>query len=77
MIHHLLWLLAASLSHVAHARSRHISHRKECAPFDSGTIIVDSYQLYPENADFDLNQCLLYFGYVVSQLMRVRDVACS
>ncbi|KAI0895657.1 hypothetical protein F4806DRAFT_496571 [Annulohypoxylon nitens] len=73
MIHHLLWLLAASLSHVAHARSRHISHRKECAPFDSGTIIVDSYQLYPENADFDLNQCLLYFGALFNASVVVYD----
>jgi len=28
----------------------------------SGTFTVESYQLYPENADWDTKRCLLYFG---------------
>ena len=28
----------------------------------NGTFVVESYQLYPENADWDTKKCLLYFG---------------
>ncbi|KAH9897546.1 hypothetical protein F4778DRAFT_783124 [Xylariomycetidae sp. FL2044] len=68
-------ILAASLllhhHHVAkgHLRSRHA----ECPPFDKGTILIDSYQLYPENADFDLSRCLVYLGALYNASVVVYD----
>lgn len=37
--------------------------RKEsrCKPF-KGDFTIHQYQLYPENADFDFNSCLVYTG---------------
>ena len=40
-------------------------HNKNCPPFN-GSFVIDSYQLYPENADFDFDSCLLYIGLVVT-----------
>jgi len=34
-----------------------------CPPF-SGNFTISTYQLYPENGDFDFNACVLYTGYV-------------
>ena len=31
-------------------------------PDVTGTFMIEQYQLYPENADFDFNSCLLYLG---------------
>jgi hypothetical protein len=28
----------------------------------SGNLLVDQYQLYPENLDFDFGRCLVFFG---------------
>ncbi|KAI1105769.1 hypothetical protein F4804DRAFT_111362 [Jackrogersella minutella] len=66
-----LW--TALLSNITNVRGRWIPHGTECAPFDSGTIVIDSYQLYPENADFDQNQCLLYFGALFNASVVVYD----
>lgn len=30
-------------------------------PAASGDITISSYQLYPENADYDSKRCLVYF----------------
>ena len=38
-------------------------HGRKCPPF-SGNFTVKAYQLYPENADFDFNACVLYIGLV-------------
>lgn len=35
-----------------------------CPPF-KGTFTIKQYQLYPENADFDFQSCLLYIGFVL------------
>jgi hypothetical protein len=35
-------------------------HQK-CPPF-SGNFTINQYQLYPENVDFDTDNCLLYLG---------------
>ncbi|GAP85439.2 putative tri14-like protein [Rosellinia necatrix] len=47
------WLLAVASSHPF---SR---PKAPCPPFGNGTITIDSYQLYPENVDFDEQSCLL------------------
>ncbi len=39
-----------------------LPRRSTCPPFNNGTFIIDQYQLYPENADWDTKKCLLYFG---------------
>ncbi|KAI1372413.1 hypothetical protein F4677DRAFT_268272 [Hypoxylon crocopeplum] len=73
MLLHLLYLCAALVLNVAYVRGHRISRQSECPPYDKGTIIVDSYQLYPENADFDLNECLLYFGALYNASVVVYD----
>lgn len=35
---------------------------------NSSTFVIDEFQLYPENAKFDFNRCLVYFGYVLNVL---------
>ncbi|OTB04775.1 hypothetical protein M426DRAFT_57906 [Hypoxylon sp. CI-4A] len=50
-----------------------IGQRQQCPPFNNGTIIINSYQLYPENADFNINQCLLYFGALFNASVVVYD----
>jgi hypothetical protein len=35
-----------------------------CPALNSSTFVLDEFQLYPENAKFDFNRCLVYFGYV-------------
>lgn len=34
-----------------------------CPPFTKGSFTVNQLQLYPENADWDVNNCIVYFGY--------------
>ena len=36
--------------------------KKECPPFRGGSFAIDYYQLYPENADWDPDSCLLWIG---------------
>lgn len=64
MLTRVLCLWATLVLNATIAKGHRIPTRNECPPFKNGTIVIDSYQLYPENADFDLNQCLLYFGSV-------------
>ncbi|KAH8770863.1 hypothetical protein F5883DRAFT_666311 [Diaporthe sp. PMI_573] len=33
-----------------------------CPALNSSTFVLDEFQLYPENAKFDFNRCLVYFG---------------
>ncbi|WQF87809.1 Putative WD40/YVTN repeat-like-containing domain superfamily [Colletotrichum destructivum] len=39
---------------------------RQCAPIQKGSFTIQQYQLYPENADWDVENCILYFGYVSS-----------
>ena len=36
----------------------------DCPHLHRGTFNVEQYQLYPENAEWDPESCLVYFGYV-------------
>ncbi|KAI6084910.1 hypothetical protein F4821DRAFT_163937 [Hypoxylon rubiginosum] len=72
-LHLLLCLYAALALNVADARSVRPSRQSECPPFDKSTIVIESYQLYPENADFDLNDCLLYIGALYNASVVVYD----
>jgi len=56
----LLAAIFGSQPFIALARSDLTAH-EPCPPV-SGDIILEEYQLYPENADWDSQQCLLYFG---------------
>ncbi|KAI2622423.1 hypothetical protein GGR54DRAFT_63072 [Hypoxylon sp. NC1633] len=73
MLIYLLCLCAGLALNAAGASGRLIPRQNECPPLDKGTIVVDSYQLYPENADFDLNECLLYFGALFNASVVVYD----
>ncbi|KAK0730213.1 hypothetical protein B0H67DRAFT_478833 [Lasiosphaeris hirsuta] len=37
---------------------------KRCPPFNNGTFVIDYFQLYPENADWDPDSCLVWIGAV-------------
>ncbi len=37
-------------------------HSSECPSLNRGTFVIDQYQLYPENADWDAQACVVYFG---------------
>ncbi len=62
-----MFLLSTFLAAVAVTAIPHHGHhgKDKCPPF-SGNFTIHQYQLYPENADFDFNSCLLYIGYVAS-----------
>jgi hypothetical protein len=38
------------------------SYPGKCPPFHRGSFNINQYQLYPENADWDANRCLVLFG---------------
>lgn len=40
------------------------AHKRRCPPF-TGSFVIDYYQVYPENCDFDFGSCLLYIGFVL------------
>lgn len=42
---------------------------QNCPSLNSSTFVIDEFQLYPENAKFDFNRCLVYFGYVSLDLV--------
>ncbi|KAI5859531.1 hypothetical protein GGS23DRAFT_600232 [Durotheca rogersii] len=65
------WIAAIALA--GDAAGRGIAPPNECPPFRNGSIVIESYQLYPENADFDLNECLLYFGSLFNASVVVYD----
>ncbi|KAI0179011.1 hypothetical protein GGR52DRAFT_284700 [Hypoxylon sp. FL1284] len=73
MLLRFLCLCVVLARNVADAASLRPSRRAECPPFDEGTIVIESYQLYPENADFDLNDCLLYIGALYNASVVVYD----
>ncbi|KAI1401763.1 hypothetical protein F4819DRAFT_313356 [Hypoxylon fuscum] len=70
---HISCLWAALTLGVTNALYYQRSDRNVCPPFDNGTIVIDSYQLYPENADFDSNECLLYFSSLYNASVVVYD----
>ncbi|KAI0466142.1 hypothetical protein F4859DRAFT_527441 [Xylaria cf. heliscus] len=54
----IVWLLAIASSHPLQSRQK-----KPCRPFGNGTVNIASYQLYPENVDFDEQSCLLWYNH--------------
>ena len=38
---------------------------KKCPPFSGGDFNIDYFQLYPENADWDGDRCVVWIGYLV------------
>ncbi|KAK1752999.1 hypothetical protein QBC47DRAFT_462692 [Echria macrotheca] len=36
--------------------------KHSCPPFQNGTFIIHQYQLYPDNAAFDFDECVLYIS---------------
>ncbi|KAE9381988.1 hypothetical protein N431DRAFT_393725 [Stipitochalara longipes BDJ] len=58
----------AALSHTDVAAN----HKSSCPPFN-GSFVIDYYQLYPENADFDFDSCLLYIGIVWNGTVGIYD----
>jgi len=35
---------------------------KKCPPFKGGDFAIDYFQLYPENADWDGDRCVVWIG---------------
>ncbi|KAI1297088.1 hypothetical protein F5Y03DRAFT_370030 [Xylaria venustula] len=62
-----LWLLGADSSHAM------LPQKQPCPLFSNGTITINSYQLYPENVDFDQHSCLLYIGSLYNASVVVYD----
>lgn len=48
---------------------------QSCPSLNSSTFVIGEFQLYPENAKFDFNRCLVYFGYVLNGLDTVTTVS--
>ncbi|KAK4207077.1 hypothetical protein QBC37DRAFT_434043 [Rhypophila decipiens] len=70
----LLALASASIVAATSLSSRHGTHtKKECPPFPKGDFVIDQYQLYPENMDFDAHRCLLLIGAVFNATVPVYD----
>ncbi|KAK0114895.1 hypothetical protein ONS96_013373 [Cadophora gregata f. sp. sojae] len=68
-------VLAAALSQAIALPNRGHGGRHgmgSCPPF-GGTFTIDQYQLYPENADFDFDSCLLYTGNLFNSSVGVYD----
>lgn len=66
------WLSALFMvtvgTQVANAYPGKRYHNSTCPPV-TGNFTVSHYQLYPENADWDSESCLLYFGWVILRLL--------
>lgn len=45
-----------------HASPRDLQATNSCPPYTKGTLVVEAYQLYPENADWDAKRCVVYYG---------------
>ncbi|KAF9876963.1 hypothetical protein CkaCkLH20_05809 [Colletotrichum karsti] len=46
---------------------------KTCPPFTKGSFTIQQYQLYPENADWDVDNCIVYFGSLFNASVVVYD----
>ncbi len=42
---------------------------KGCPPLNRGSYNIQQYQLYPENADWDEDSCLVYFGWAIPPVL--------
>ncbi|EFX02913.1 trichothecene biosynthesis enzyme [Grosmannia clavigera kw1407] len=68
-------LPATTPTAVASALARHRAayQGKECPPLKRGSFNIDQYQLYPENADWDEDSCLVYFGALWNASVAIYD----
>jgi len=55
-------------SHAFRLGDKH--HTNKCPPFNKGTFNIYQYQLYPDNAAFDFDNCVLYIRCVYSSETR-------
>lgn len=55
----------AGLAQAVPSSQHHPKSSQSCPSLNSSTFVIDEFQLYPENAKFDFNRCLVYFGYVL------------
>ncbi|KAK1987518.1 hypothetical protein LZ30DRAFT_579872 [Colletotrichum cereale] len=46
---------------------------RRCLPFGNGSFVIQHYQLYPENADWDVDNCIIYFGSMSNASVFVYD----
>lgn len=53
------------------ARGQHQPHH--CPSFSGGSFVIDRFQLYPENADFDSDRCVLYLSALFNSSVAVYD----
>lgn len=58
----------AGLVQAVPSGQHHPKSAQSCPSMNSSTFVIDEFQLYPENAKFDFNRCLVYFGYVLNGL---------
>jgi hypothetical protein len=57
-------LLGSLVIYSTAVHGRPLAEQADCPAFTNGTITVNQFQLYPENADWDTKNCLVYFGLV-------------
>ncbi|KAK3382598.1 hypothetical protein B0T24DRAFT_645276 [Lasiosphaeria ovina] len=46
---------------------------RPCPPLKKGSFVIDRYQLYPENADWDAASCLVWFGALFNSTVAAYD----
>ncbi|KAK0725983.1 hypothetical protein B0H67DRAFT_642330 [Lasiosphaeris hirsuta] len=46
---------------------------KKCPPFKGGDFAIDYFQLYPENADWDQDRCVVWIGCVWNATVAIYD----
>jgi len=65
--------LAALHVHASSTINPRGGHKKKCPPFKKPDFVIDYYQLYPENMDFDGDSCLLLIGAVMNGTFAIYD----
>ncbi|KAF2684336.1 hypothetical protein K458DRAFT_302910 [Lentithecium fluviatile CBS 122367] len=63
---------AAALACAVSALPKPHKGNKTCPPFN-GNFSIKAYQVYPENADFDFNNCKLYVGQIWNASLGIYD----
>ncbi|ERT01157.1 trichothecene biosynthesis enzyme [Sporothrix schenckii 1099-18] len=55
------------------AKRHHRGRLDNCPDVHGGSFIINQYQLYPENADWDGDSCLVYFGSLWNATVAIYD----
>ncbi|KAK0748994.1 hypothetical protein B0T18DRAFT_405589 [Schizothecium vesticola] len=67
------YLFALACVLLSGARATPPPASRHCPPFSGGSFVIDRFQLYPENADWDGNRCVLYLSVLFNASVAVYD----